>query len=54
MRRSRSGAIVGAGSVITADVEADALAVARGKQEARPGRAKRFREVMAAKKSGGK
>jgi bifunctional UDP-N-acetylglucosamine pyrophosphorylase/glucosamine-1-phosphate N-acetyltransferase len=45
-----AGAIVGAGSVITADVEADALAVARGKQEAKPGRAKRFREVMAAKK----
>ncbi|MDH7973039.1 bifunctional UDP-N-acetylglucosamine diphosphorylase/glucosamine-1-phosphate N-acetyltransferase GlmU [Sphingomonas sp. AR_OL41] len=46
-----AGAIVGAGSVITADVEEDALAIARGKQEARPGRAKRFREVMAAKKS---
>jgi bifunctional UDP-N-acetylglucosamine pyrophosphorylase/glucosamine-1-phosphate N-acetyltransferase len=49
-----AGAIVGAGSVITADVEADALAVARGKQEARPGRAKRFREVMAAKKAAAK
>jgi bifunctional UDP-N-acetylglucosamine pyrophosphorylase/glucosamine-1-phosphate N-acetyltransferase len=46
-----AGAIVGAGSVITSDVEADALAIARGKQEARPGRAKRFREVMAAKKA---
>jgi bifunctional UDP-N-acetylglucosamine pyrophosphorylase/glucosamine-1-phosphate N-acetyltransferase len=46
-----AGAIVGAGSVITADVEADALAIARGKQEARPERAKRFREVMAAKKA---
>jgi bifunctional UDP-N-acetylglucosamine pyrophosphorylase/glucosamine-1-phosphate N-acetyltransferase len=46
-----AGAIVGAGSVITADVEPDALAVARGKQEARPGRAKRFREVMTAKKA---
>ena len=46
-----AGAIVGAGSVITADVEADALAIARGKQEARPGRAKRFRDVMAAKKA---
>jgi bifunctional UDP-N-acetylglucosamine pyrophosphorylase/glucosamine-1-phosphate N-acetyltransferase len=46
-----AGAIVGAGSVITADVEPDALAIARGKQEARPGRAKRFREVMAAKKA---
>ena len=46
-----AGAIVGAGSVITGDVEADALAIARGKQEVRPGRAKRFREVMAAKKA---
>lgn len=45
-----AGAIVGAGSVITADVEDDALAIARGRQEARPGRARRFREVMAAKK----
>ncbi|MEO9131064.1 MAG: bifunctional UDP-N-acetylglucosamine diphosphorylase/glucosamine-1-phosphate N-acetyltransferase GlmU [Sphingomonas sp.] len=49
-----AGAIVGAGSVITADVEADALAIARGKQEARPGRAKRFREIMAAKKAAAK
>ncbi|MEO7691968.1 MAG: bifunctional UDP-N-acetylglucosamine diphosphorylase/glucosamine-1-phosphate N-acetyltransferase GlmU [Sphingomonas sp.] len=49
-----AGAIVGAGSVITADVEADALAIARGKQEARPGRAKRFRDVMAAKKAAAK
>jgi len=46
-----AGAMVGAGSVITADVEADALAVARAKQEARPGRAKRFREAMAARKA---
>jgi len=49
-----AGAIVGAGSVITADVEADALAIARGKQEARAGRAKRFREIMAAKKAAAK
>jgi len=49
-----AGAIVGAGSVITADVEADALAIARGKQEARPERARRFREVMAAKKAAAK
>ena len=46
-----AGAMVGAGSVITADVEGDALAVSRAKQEERPGRAKRFREVMAAKKA---
>ena len=44
------GAIIGAGSVITRDVEADAMAVARGKQEARPGWAARFREAMTIKK----
>ena len=38
------GAIVGAGSVVTRDVPADALAVARGTQENRDGWAKRFRE----------
>ena len=47
------GAIVGAGSVVTRDVEADALAVARGKQEARPGWAKRFRDQAIAKKNKG-
>lgn len=45
-----AGAIVGAGSVITQDVAADALAVARGKQEARTGWAARFRAMMTAKK----
>ena len=44
------GAIVAAGSVITADVAPDALAVARGKQEAKPGWAKGFRTIMAARK----
>ncbi len=44
------GAIVAAGSVITADVAPDALAVARGKQEAKPGWAKGFRTMMAARK----
>lgn len=43
-------AIVGAGSVITADVETEALAVARGKQTAKPGWAARFRALMRAKK----
>ncbi len=38
------GAYIGSGSVITKDVEADALAVARGRQEARTGWAKAFRE----------
>nr|WP_241241834.1 bifunctional UDP-N-acetylglucosamine diphosphorylase/glucosamine-1-phosphate N-acetyltransferase GlmU [Sphingobium algorifonticola] len=46
------GAIVGAGSVVTRDVEADALALARGKQEALPGWAKRFRAKMAERKAG--
>ncbi|MFZ5707700.1 MAG: bifunctional UDP-N-acetylglucosamine diphosphorylase/glucosamine-1-phosphate N-acetyltransferase GlmU [Pseudomonadota bacterium] len=45
------GAMVAAGSVITRDIEAGALAVARGQQEARSGWASRFREAMAAKKA---
>ncbi|WP_106639719.1 bifunctional UDP-N-acetylglucosamine diphosphorylase/glucosamine-1-phosphate N-acetyltransferase GlmU [Allosphingosinicella vermicomposti] len=44
------GAIVGAGSVVTKDVAENALAVARGSQEERPGWAARFRTAMAAKK----
>ena len=44
------GAIVGAGSVVTKDVEADALALARGEQSAKPGWAKKFRDVMRRKK----
>ena len=44
-------AIVGAGSVITEDVEADALAVERSEQRGLAGWAKRFRERMAARKS---
>lgn len=49
-----AGAIVGAGSVVTKDVEADALALARGEQQARPGWAARFRAAMNAKKKGGR
>lgn len=45
------GAIVAAGSVVTRDVEANALGIARAKQEVKPGWARRFREVMAAKKA---
>lgn len=45
------GAIVGAGSTVTRDVEADALAVARGKQAAYSGWAARFREAMKIKKA---
>ena len=44
------GAITAAGSVITEDVAADALAVARGKQIEKAGWAKAFRERQKAKK----
>jgi bifunctional UDP-N-acetylglucosamine pyrophosphorylase/glucosamine-1-phosphate N-acetyltransferase len=47
-----AGAIVGAGATITADVPADALALVRPAQEAKPGWAARFRERMRAKKAG--
>ena len=43
------GAVVGAGSVITEDVEADALAVERSEQKGIAGWAKRFRERMSRK-----
>ena len=45
-----AGAIVAAGSVITADVAPDALAVARSKQESKPGWARGFRTMMGARK----
>ena len=47
-----AGAIVAAGSVLTRDVEADALALVRPEQKSKPGWAKRFREAMTAKKKG--
>jgi bifunctional UDP-N-acetylglucosamine pyrophosphorylase/glucosamine-1-phosphate N-acetyltransferase len=47
------GAIVGAGSVVTRNVPADALVIARGQQEERPGWAARFREKMRALKAKG-
>jgi bifunctional UDP-N-acetylglucosamine pyrophosphorylase/glucosamine-1-phosphate N-acetyltransferase len=46
------GAVIGAGSVITKDVEPDSLAVERTEQKGIAGWAKRFRERMAAKKAG--
>src|SRR3546814_6317390 len=46
-----AGAIVAAGSVVTRDVEADALAVARGEQQAKPGWAAKFRERMKDRKA---
>ncbi|NML06293.1 bifunctional UDP-N-acetylglucosamine diphosphorylase/glucosamine-1-phosphate N-acetyltransferase GlmU [Sphingomonas sp. G-3-2-10] len=45
------GAIVAAGSVVTRDVEANALGIVRAKQEVKPGWAHRFREAMKAKKA---
>jgi bifunctional UDP-N-acetylglucosamine pyrophosphorylase/glucosamine-1-phosphate N-acetyltransferase len=48
-----AGAIVAAGSVITRDVPADALALARGTQQERPGWAARFKAAMAARKKAG-
>jgi bifunctional UDP-N-acetylglucosamine pyrophosphorylase / glucosamine-1-phosphate N-acetyltransferase len=44
------GAIVGAGSTITGDVEAEALALTRVPQVARPGWAARFRAAVSARK----
>ena len=43
------GALVGAGSVITRDVEADSLAVERSEQKGIAGWAKRFRDRMTRK-----
>jgi len=45
------GAIVGAGSTVTADVSADALVLVRPAQVEKSGWAKRFREVMVARKA---
>ncbi|MGE3870741.1 MAG: bifunctional UDP-N-acetylglucosamine diphosphorylase/glucosamine-1-phosphate N-acetyltransferase GlmU [Pseudorhodoplanes sp.] len=45
-----AGAIVGAGSVVTRDVAEDSIALARAGQVEKEGRARRFREIMAAKK----
>ena len=45
-----AGAIVGAGSVVTRDVAADALVIARGVQKGLPGWAARFRARQRAKK----
>lgn len=47
-----AGAIVAAGSTIAADVPADALALVRPAQIAKPGWATRFRAAMSARKAG--
>jgi bifunctional UDP-N-acetylglucosamine pyrophosphorylase/glucosamine-1-phosphate N-acetyltransferase len=46
-----AGAMVAAGSVVTQDVSADALVVARGRAETREGWAKAFRKRRAAEKA---
>ncbi len=46
-----AGAIVGSGSVVTEDVAADALALGRGRQIAKDGWAKSFREAALARKA---
>ena len=46
------GAFVGTGSVVTADVAADALVIARARQVEKPGWAKTFRETQTALKAG--
>lgn len=46
-----AGAMVGSGSVVTTDVAPGDLALARGKQEIKPGWAARFMETMRAKKA---
>ena len=49
--RIGDGAFVGSGSVITTDVPDNALALARARQETKPGRAERLREKLAAIKA---
>jgi len=46
------GAMTATGSVITSDVPPDALAVARARQEVKPGFARRFFERLRALKAG--
>ncbi len=47
-----AGGFTASGSVITADVPEDALALARARQETKPGWAARFRAAMTARKQG--
>ena len=45
------GAFIAAGSTITQDVEADAMAFGRARQDSKPGRAAAFRAARAAEKA---
>lgn len=49
--RVGDGAYVATGTVVTEDVAPDALAIARVRQETKPGRAARLREMLAARKA---
>ena len=46
-----NGAMTGSGSVITSDVEADALAIARAPQVEKPGRARKLMDLLRARKA---
>lgn len=45
------GAMTATGTVVTSDVEPDAMAIARAKQENRPGSARKLRDILRAKKA---
>ncbi|GER05698.1 hypothetical protein JCM17843_00080 [Kordiimonadales bacterium JCM 17843] len=45
-----AGAIIGAGSTLSGDVEADDLALTRAERQTRPGWAKKFRAAKQRKK----
>ena len=45
------GAMTATGTVVTRDVEADALAVARAKQDNKPGYARKLFDMLKAKKA---
>ena len=47
--RIGDGAMTAAGSVVTRDVEADAIAIGRSRQVDKPGRAAEFRAIQGAK-----
>ena len=46
-----NGAMTGSGSIITSDVEADALALSRAPQVEKPGMARKLMDILKAKKA---